>query len=125
NPVACRAALAVLDVLEEENLQRNALDVGAHLRAQLDDLREKHPSIGEVRGAGLLIGVELVRERATREPAPEVARAVINRMRDKGVLIGTTGPQANVLKIRPPLVLTTEEADEIAQRLNECLGELA
>ncbi len=119
NPVACRAALAVLDVLEEEALQQNAKTVGQHLRAGLLRLAEKHTAIGDVRGAGLLIGVELVGGE-TGEPAPEVAKKVVNEMRERGILIGRTGRDGNVLKVRPPLVLTTEEADRICSTLDTC-----
>ena len=95
NPAAARAALAVLDVIEDERLIENAARVGAELRAALTDLQ-----VGEVRGRGLLVGVEL--------ESAELAEEIVNRMRDNGVLISRTGPQGNVLKIRPPLVFTTE-----------------
>lgn len=124
NPVACKAALTVLDVLEEEQLQQRAHEVGRHLRTALAELKGRHAVIGDVRGAGLLIGVELVDD-ATRTPAPGLARAVLNGMRDRGVLIGTTGPLGNVLKIRPPLVLTTTEADVIIETLDDCLSRTA
>ena len=92
NPVACRVGLAVLDVLEQEKLQERAARVGAQLRSQLETLADKHPLIGDVRGAGLFIGVELVRDRTTLEPATAEADAVVNRMRDAGVLVGIDGP---------------------------------
>lgn len=124
NPVACRAALAVLDVLEQEGLQDRARVVGRHLRSSLETVMKRHRSIGDVRGAGLLIGVDLVHDRGTRRPAPRLAHAVTNRMKERGVLVGSTGPDGNVLKIRPPLVLTTHEADVISQTLDACLDEL-
>jgi 4-aminobutyrate aminotransferase-like enzyme len=122
NPVACAAGLAVLDVLENEDLIRNSAESGAHLQAQLRRLAARHELIGDVRGRGLLIGVELVRDRSTKEPAAGEAEAVLNDMRERGVLIGSTGPEGNVLKIRPPLVLTREDADRIAGTLDEALG---
>jgi 4-aminobutyrate aminotransferase-like enzyme/Ser/Thr protein kinase RdoA (MazF antagonist) len=121
NPVACRAALAVLDVLRDDALQSHADHVGARLRRSIESLMGRHPAIGDVRGAGLMVGVELVRDRATRTPAPELAHDVMNRMRDRRVLVGTTGPDHNVLKIRPPLVLTADDADLIARSLDASL----
>jgi 4-aminobutyrate aminotransferase-like enzyme/Ser/Thr protein kinase RdoA (MazF antagonist) len=124
NPVACRAALAVLEVVEEEGLQQHARDVGEYLRSALERLMSRHESMGDVRGAGLLIGVDLVRDRSTREPAPSLARAVMSGMRERRVLIGSTGPHDNVLKIRPPLVLSSSDADEIVDALDVCLSAL-
>jgi len=118
NPVAAEAALAVLDVIEREGLIANAGAMGARLTDGVRALAERHDAIGDVRSAGLLLGVELVRDRETREPAADVADAVLNGMRERGVLIGTTGPDGNVLKIRPPLVLTPQEADLIVETLD-------
>jgi 4-aminobutyrate aminotransferase-like enzyme len=122
NPVAARAALAVLDVIERENVLANVREVGARLRSGLEGLMERHGSIGEVRGAGLLLGVELVRDREKREADPDLAHRVMNEMRERGVLVGSTGPDDNVLKIRPPLVLKPAEADTIVSTLEACLG---
>ncbi|MEP6973245.1 MAG: aminotransferase class III-fold pyridoxal phosphate-dependent enzyme [Actinomycetota bacterium] len=125
NPVACEAGLAVLDVIEHEQLQANAADVGAWIRDALDELMTRHAAIGEVRCLGLLIGVELVADRNTREPGVELAQAVLNAMRERGVLVGTTGPLSNTLKIRPPLVITREEAGVLIQTLDDVLRDLA
>ena len=121
--MAAEAALAVLDVIEEEGLMRNAQVVGDLMHAELEALSERHPLIGEVRSRGLLIGVDLVRDRTTREPAP--AADIVNAMRERGVLIGATGPGSNVLKIRPPLVLTAAEARQLAGTLEQVLEQLA
>jgi 4-aminobutyrate aminotransferase-like enzyme/Ser/Thr protein kinase RdoA (MazF antagonist) len=121
NPVACRAALAVLDVLESERLREHAQEVGRYLRTRLEALMDCYSSIGDVRGAGLLVGVELVRNGKAREPDPGLTHAVINHMRDHGVLVGSTGRDRNVIKIRPPLVLGFEEADLITQALDASL----
>ncbi len=121
NPVACSVGLAVLDVLEQEKLQARAARVGAHLRFQLETLAEKHPLIGDVRGAGLFIGVELVRDRTTLQPATAEADAVVNRMRDAGVLVGIDGPHANVLKIRPPLVFNETHAQQLTDAFDHSL----
>ncbi|HEY2803457.1 MAG TPA: aminotransferase class III-fold pyridoxal phosphate-dependent enzyme, partial [Actinomycetota bacterium] len=119
NPVACAAALAVLDVLRDEDLVRNAAEIGAHLQASLLRLTKRHALVSDVRGRGLLIGVEL---REDDRPATETAAAVSNGMRERGVLIGTTGPEGNVLKIRPPLVVSREDADMIAATLEATLS---
>jgi 4-aminobutyrate aminotransferase-like enzyme len=124
NPVACAAGLAVLDVLEEEQLIRNAVSVGAWLRDELRALAARHPLIGDVRGRGLMTGVELVRDPATREPHGGIAGRVKDEMAQRGVLIGTTGRQGNVLKVRPPLCITRDEAALIATSLNGVLTDL-
>lgn len=125
NPVACAAALAVLDVIEDEGLVENAERVGAYLRARLAELAGRHPVIGDVRGTGLLVGVELVADPDTREPDGRLASAVANALRERGVLVGTTGSQGNVLKVRPPLVFERAHADLLVERLDEALTELA
>ncbi|WP_411388940.1 aspartate aminotransferase family protein [Pseudomonas sp. MPB23] len=124
NPVSCAAAHAVLRVLREEDLQTNALKVGDYLNAGLRALAERHEVIGDVRGEGLFIGVELVTDRATKTPATAAAAAVVNGMRRRQVLISATGPQANILKIRPPLVFAREHADLLLERLDQTLSDL-
>jgi 4-aminobutyrate aminotransferase-like enzyme/Ser/Thr protein kinase RdoA (MazF antagonist) len=120
NPVACVAALAVLDVLADEQLVENATAVGGWLRGQLAALAGHHPAIGDVRGRGLMIGVELV-DPATNKPAGDLAQRVRDEMRERGVLIGTTRREANVLKIRPPLCIRRDEAPLIVSTLDEVL----
>jgi 4-aminobutyrate aminotransferase-like enzyme len=124
NPVCCAAALAVLEVIEEEALVRNARDVGDHLLTSLRALQRRHQAIGDVRGAGLFIGVDLVRSRDTREPDHELALSIVNRLRDKRVLISASGPLGHVLKIRPPLPFSRADADDFLQKLGETLQEL-
>jgi len=123
NPVAAAAGLAVLDVLEEEHLQENALRVGGHLIARLRELQRRHALIGDVRGSGLFLGVELVRDPSTLEPASEEAAYIVNRLRDRGILTGTDGPHHNVLKLRPPLVFSSSDAELFLETLDEVLGE--
>ena len=123
NPVACAAGLAVLDVLEEDGLQARAHRVGEHLLGALRSLQERRPLIGDVRGSGLFLGVELVRDRGTLEPATQEAGYVVERLRELGVLAGTDGPFHNVLKIRPPLIFSEADADLFVQRLDEVLSE--
>ena len=124
NPVACAAALAVLDVIEDEHLVARAAEVGGRLREALATLAERHASIGDVRGRGLMAGVELVVDRASKEPAGALADRAKNAMADRGVLIGTTGRHGNVLKIRPPLCLTIDEAELIGTTLDAVLTDL-
>ena len=123
NPVSCAIGMAVLDVIEGEQLQEQALSVGSHLIERLRALAEKRSVIGDVRGLGLFIGVELVRDRDSLEPADDEATYVINRMREEGILMGTDGPLHNVLKINPPLVFGEEDADRLAELLDRILGE--
>jgi 4-aminobutyrate aminotransferase-like enzyme len=120
NPVACAAALAVLAVIEDEGLLANAAKVGSYLRQGLLALAERHSLIGDVRGEGLLLGVELVDEAGG--PAAGNARNVTEAMRERGVLLSATGPAGNVLKIRPPLVFQREHADLLLQALDEVLA---
>lgn len=119
NPVACAAGLAVLDVLEEEGLQENARVVGNHWMNALRSIG--HEMIGDVRGAGLFLGVELVRDRSTLEPASVEASLVVNRLRERGILAGTDGPHHNVIKLRPPLCFTKEDADRVVETLEEVI----
>ncbi len=122
NPVSCAVGIAVLDVIEEEGLQENARVVGDHLLNNLRELATRHQLIGDVRGRGLFLGIELVRDRETLEPAAEEATATIEAMRDRGVLLTTEGPFHNVLKIKPPMVWTTAHADIFTGKLDEVLA---
>ncbi len=123
NAVSCAIGLAVLDVIERDGLQAHAQQVGTYLRAGLARLADRHALVGDVRGLGLFIGVELVRDRDSRTPATRQASYVANRMRDGGVLMSTDGPDNNVLKIKPPLVFTERDADFLAATLDRVLGE--
>jgi 4-aminobutyrate aminotransferase-like enzyme len=121
NTVSCAIGLAVLEVLLSGQLQRHALDVGSYLLHGLRELLVDHPLIGDVRGSGLFLGVELVRDRATLEPATRETTGIVNYMRAHGVLIGSEGAAHNVLKIRPPLPFTREDADLLLQTLDQAL----
>jgi 4-aminobutyrate aminotransferase-like enzyme/Ser/Thr protein kinase RdoA (MazF antagonist) len=120
--VSCAAGLAVLEVVQEERLQEHAREVGDALLALLHAMAARHPLVGDVRGSGLFLGVELVKDRDTREPATAEASAVVNRMRDRGILIGTEGSFANVLKIRPPMPFSRDDAAHLAATLEEVLA---
>ncbi len=121
NPVSCAVGLAVLDVIEQEGLQAHALEVGNFLKAGLETLKERHPLVGDVRGSGLFLGVELVRDRTTLEPATEEAYAIIEAMRERGILLSVDGPLHNVLKIKPPLVFNHDDASRLMHELDEVL----
>jgi 4-aminobutyrate aminotransferase-like enzyme len=125
NPVSAAVGLAVLDIIEREDLIANARSVGGYLIDGLRGLAERHEAIGDVRGAGLFAGVELVADRQTKEPATEMAAEIVNRLRDRRILIGSTGPWGNVLKIRPPLVFSRENVDLLLTGLDEVLAEVA
>jgi 4-aminobutyrate aminotransferase-like enzyme len=121
NPVSMAAGLTVLEVLEEEGLQANAARVGSYLLDRLRELQTRHEIIGDVRGAGFFIGVELVRDRETLEPATGETSAVVNALRDRGVLTGTEGPHHNVMKIRPPMCFDRGNADVLVELLDRVL----
>ncbi|HEX4949773.1 MAG TPA: aminotransferase class III-fold pyridoxal phosphate-dependent enzyme, partial [Blastocatellia bacterium] len=123
NPVACAVGLAVLDVLRDEQLQSNALYIGNHWLQGLRALMNHHAIIGDVRGSGLFLGVELVRDRVTLEPADTEASYIVNRLREHGILAGTDGPHHNVIKLRPPLVFTPADADFFVATLDRILHE--
>jgi len=125
NPVTMAVARTVVDIIEKDRLADNAAVVGGHLRARLEGLAEKHGAIGEVRGMGLMQGVELVKDRKTKEPAPLAAAAVLESAKDHGLIIGKGGLYGNVLRISPPLTVTTEDADQAADVLDKAFGEAA
>ena len=121
NPVCCAIGRAVLRVIDREGLQQNSLEVGAHLKAGLEKLAAKHSLIGEVRGMGLLLGVELVKDRRTKEPAKEECAAVFEQAREQGLLIGKGGLWGNTLRITPPMCITREDADFLVAVLDDAL----
>ncbi|MHA1944768.1 MAG: aminotransferase class III-fold pyridoxal phosphate-dependent enzyme [Candidatus Hodarchaeales archaeon] len=123
NPVACAVGMAVLDVIKEENLQENALRVGSYLKHELENLKNNFPLIGDVRGLGLFIGVEIIQDQEFLIPAPDHASYIVNRMKEKGILISTDGPDHNVLKIKPPMVFTKKNAIHLVTTLEEILCE--
>jgi 4-aminobutyrate aminotransferase-like enzyme len=118
NNVSCAIGLAVLEVVREEKLQEHALRVGERLLEGLRALQQRHSLIRDVRGSGLFLGVELVRD---REPATNEAAQIVNRMREHGILIGTDGPHHNVLKIRPPMPFDDTNADLLITTLSNVL----
>ena len=121
--MACAAGLAVLDVLRDENLQQNALMVGTQWMRDLRELQVKHPLVGDVRGLGLFLGIDLVTDRETRAPATRQAEYVVNRLREEQILAGTDGPLHNVIKLRPPLCFTAGDAGRFTSALDAILEE--
>ena len=121
NPVSCVAGLAVLEVIERERLRENAARTGVELEKGLESLAQRHALIGDVRGAGLFLGVELVRERGTKEPAEAETRTVLNELRRIGVLVGRVGRYGNVLKIRPPIVFRSSHVERLLAALDRAL----
>jgi len=121
NPVSCAAGLAVLDVIRDEELQQNAHEVGAYLKAKLIELKNRHSLVGDVRGEGLFMGIELVHDRLTLEPAGREAAILIEQMKEKGILLSTDGPFHNVIKIKPPLVFSRRDADELVAKMGVVL----
>jgi alanine-glyoxylate transaminase / (R)-3-amino-2-methylpropionate-pyruvate transaminase len=121
NPVSSIQGLTVLEIIDEEHIQQNAKTVGAHLKAKLLELQKKHPLIGEVRGIGLMLGVELVKDRKTKEPASAETATIAELAKDRGLLIGKGGLHGNVIRIKPPMCITKADCDFLADCLDECL----
>jgi 4-aminobutyrate aminotransferase-like enzyme len=119
NPVSCAAGLAVLDVIERERLRQNAMEIGAYLILRFRQLQARFDVIGDVRGLGLFLGIELVYDRNTKAPATAFARRISDEARARGVLIGTEGPHDNVLKLRPPMIFSRANADYLIEVLEE------
>jgi 4-aminobutyrate aminotransferase-like enzyme len=118
NNVSCAIGLKVLEVVQKENLQAQALTIGERLLKGLRDLQQRHEIISDVRGSGLFLGVELARDRT---PAGAEAARVVNQMRERGILLGTDGPHHNVIKIRPPMPFSKADADLLLTTFEETL----
>jgi 4-aminobutyrate aminotransferase-like enzyme len=123
NPVSCAIGQAVLDVLAEEHLQQNAKKVGDYYMQKLTELQQNHECIGDVRGSGLFIGFEFVKDRITLEPDTELAQKVKNELREKFILVSTDGPFDNVIKSKPPLCFSRKNVDEVILAVERILKE--
>ncbi len=123
NPVSCAIGLEVLRVIADENLQGNALETGAYWVKRLNSLKADFPIIGQVRGSGLFLGIDLIRDRATREPADWEAAYIVERMKGRGLLLSTEGPHHNVLKLKPPIIFQREHVDLFIDVLADVLGD--
>jgi len=124
NPVTSVAARAVIEVIEEENLRENTFVVGGYFRARLEELAQKYPLIGDVRGMGMMQALELVKDRGTKEPAPEATNQVLERARENGLLIGKGGLYGNVLRMAPPMNIGKSDVDEGIGLLDKAFGEV-
>ena len=122
NPVSAAIGLAVLQVIEEEQLQAHAADVGGRLKAGLGALAVTHEVVGDVRGRGLFLGIEFVRDRQSLEPAADVASYAVARLKERGILLSTDGPHDNVIKIKPPMPFSGADADRLVRELDEVLA---
>ncbi len=119
NPVSCAIGMEVLKVIEEENLVRNAFTVGNYLIEQFKNLQKKYPVIGDIRGSGLNLGIDIVKNPQSKEADTELAGQIVNKLREKEILIGTDGPFDNVLKIKPPMCFTKENVDFFIEKLEQ------
>ena len=123
NPVSCAIGMAVLDTIEEDGLMQRATELGERFMVGLRELQERYPIIGDVRGRGLFLGFEMVRDRETQEPATEEAARLVDEMCARNVLLSTDGPLHNVIKIKPPMVLSKRDVDTTLSLLNESLSQ--
>jgi len=124
NPVSCAVGLAVLDVIEEEKLMEHATKVGAKLKKAAMELAKKHPIVGAVRGRGMFFGMDLVKDRETREPHPAAAAHILTKLRSQKILLQSDGPYDNVLKFKSPLAFTEENADRLMEELDKVFTEV-
>jgi alanine-glyoxylate transaminase/(R)-3-amino-2-methylpropionate-pyruvate transaminase len=124
NPISMTQGLATLEIIDRDELQANCKIVGGHLRQRLCELQTRHPAIGDVRGLGLMLGVELVTDRKSKEPARELTAELLERARVRGLLLGKGGLFGNVLRIKPPMCITKDDADFIADCLDDVFTEL-
>jgi alanine-glyoxylate transaminase/(R)-3-amino-2-methylpropionate-pyruvate transaminase len=122
NPISVTQGLATLEVIDSENIQENARQVGSYLNERLLELQQKQPLIGEVRGLGLMLGVELVRDRESKEPADTETFEVLELAKERGLLLGKCGLHGNTLRIQPPMCITKDDADFIIDCLDEVLA---
>ena len=124
NPVCCAAVTAVVEIMQKEKLEDNALRMGQLMKARLQQIQEKSPYVGDVRGSGLVMGVELVKDKKTKEPAPDLTKKMIDACAQNGLLIGSVGIFGNVIRVAPPLVITEAEAHESLDIFEKSLAAL-
>jgi alanine-glyoxylate transaminase/(R)-3-amino-2-methylpropionate-pyruvate transaminase len=124
NPVSMASGLATMEVIDAEGIQQNADRVGEHLKQGLLGLQEKHTLVGDVRGLGLMLGVELVRDRETKEPATSEAAELMELSKQRGLILGKGGLLGNTLRIKPPMCITTDDADFMLAVIDDCLQEI-
>ena len=122
NPISMTQGLATLEIVDAENLQANAKTIGGHLKNRLAELKERHPLVGEVRGMGLMLGIELVRDRQTKEPGGVEAAKVLELCKERGLILGKGGIFGNTLRLKPPMCITKSDADFLVDCLDEVFG---
>ncbi len=122
NPISMTQGLATLEVIDEENIQENARVIGGHIQSRLKELAERHPLIGDVRGIGLMLGIELVKDPLSKAPATQKTAEVLELARERGLLLGKSGLFSNVIRIKPPMCLTKDDADFLVDCLDEVLA---
>jgi len=124
NPVACAQGRAVLEIIEQEKLQENSLTIGSRLLAGLNQLKEKHKLIGDVRGKGLMLGVELVKDRQSKEPAKEASAQILERCKEMGLLLGKGGLWGQTIRFSPPMCVNEQDADFLLEVLDLAFSDL-
>ncbi len=124
NPLSCAASLAVFEIIEKEKLVEKAASNGAYLREKLGELKDKHKMIGDVRGMGLVYGIEYVKDRTSKEPAPDLVREIVLKCVENGLMVGKLGIHGNVMRVAPPLVITPELVDESVAILGRVLSKI-
>ncbi|WP_182868781.1 aspartate aminotransferase family protein [Rhodopirellula sp. JC639] len=125
NPVSMAAGLATMEVIDAEGIQENAAAIGDYLIDGLTELKDKHPLIGDVRGLGLMLGVELVKDRMTKEPASDAAAELMERAKQRGLILGKGGLHGNTMRIKPPMCIDKDDAQFLLATIDECLTEIA
>ena len=125
NPTSCAAARAVLKILKEENLQSNAKVAGKALLDRLQELQSKYPIIGDVRGRGLMLAIEFVKDRKTKEPDRETTALVFEQCREQGIVLSRSGPSQSCLRMVPPLCLSLEDVEQVAEKLDNALSQVS
>ena len=123
NPVSCAIGASVLEIMEKQQLQSNADEIGTYLLKELNELQAEHPILGDVRGKGLFLGLELVTNRELLTPATSETASLVNRMMEEGVLLSTDGLHQNVIKIKPPLILSHNDSSYFLEKLDNVLNE--
>ncbi|MAL65149.1 MAG: aspartate aminotransferase family protein, partial [Candidatus Marinimicrobia bacterium] len=122
NPVSSAIGHTVLKIIEDDELQKNALNVGFYLKKELLSLKKTFEIIGDVRGEGLFLGIEIVAETNAIKPNPKAARYIVNKMKELGVLLSTDGPDNNVIKIKPPIIFNNRDADFLLNKLDKTIS---
>ena len=125
NPVSSSVVPVILDIMKDEKLVENSAKIGDYMKQKLQEIAAKSKYLGDVRGMGLVMGLEFVKDKETKEPAPELIRTVINECANNGLLVGSVGRYGNVIRVAPPLVITKEIADESLAIMEKVITDLS